>query len=588
MSPSGQPKHQTKIEYKQFFYPVKQHPFRLILGIIAILIYAITANAPAYYAKNLVDAISHSHIPSYDDFQYVAVFIFALFFIKGVAAYARVNQINMLGLLVSRNLRYTLFKAIINNPIIKIRRHTNDKWLSHFTNDISRVDESIATMISGPFTDIPKILVLVGILLLRSWELFLICSVTLPFLIKSINFFGKKKVSISFDQLSEFTRVTSFVKEMIYANKVIKSAGKEKYERKHFNQTDKALKETFMRSVRVEASSRAVLEFLVSIYLAMSLCVGGYLLKYSSMTAGDFVSFLAAFAMIYEPIKNVNKFLLQWQDGKVALSSIAAILKEAESWNQTKYPALKPFSKEIRFDINTFSYDGVETILHDIHFTIPKGSTVALVGMSGSGKTTLANLLAGFYQCKEGEGAVRIDGQDIAKVSDSSLCQEISFVTQDTFLFNSTLVNNIAYGQENVDQNRLSEAINGACLQDVVEKEDKGIHQELGENGTLLSGGQRQRVAIARSLYKDSSILILDEATSALDTESESKIQQALVNLMRSKTMLIIAHRFSSIANADMIYVIQEGTIAEKGTYAELLEKQGVFAGLHAASEKEV
>ncbi len=298
------------------------------------------------------------------------------------------------------------------------------------------------------------------------------------------------------------------------------------------------------------------------------------------MTPGTFFAFLTALIAAYEPVKGVTKINSTIQQGLAAATRVFAIL-DVEPEIQDKKDAIKlaPFSRQIECKNINFRYDEEALVLSDINLTVPAGEALAIVGPSGGGKTTLTNLIPRFLDLKE--GSILIDGIDIRDVTVASLRSQIAMVTQQTILFNDTVRNNIAYGDQQADDQQIHDAARAAHAYDFIQALPNGFDTIIGEGGARLSGGQRQRISIARAILKNAPILILDEATSALDTESEREVQKALENLMKDRTTLVIAHRLSTIKNADRIIVIKHGVIVEQGTHETLLKHKGEYEMLY-------
>lgn len=328
-----------------------------------------------------------------------------------------------------------------------------------------------------------------------------------------------------------------------------------------------------------------MMHIIISIGIAGTIWFGSYLIHSKIITPGDFVAFMTALLMLYTPIKNIGKNFASVQMSFLAIERIFEFLELkmsiTEKENAQECPVL---TKEIVYQNVDFGYTSERLVLKNINLTIQKGEKIAFVGNSGGGKTTLVNLLPRFYELTRGD--ILIDGIRIDDMRLHSLRDKIAVVFQDNFLFEGSILDNILLGRPNATESEINQALKSACLDEFVSSLPEGLHTKIGERGVLLSGGQKQRVAIARAFLKNAPIVILDEATSALDNKSEAIVQQAIDNLMQDRTVFVIAHRLSTVQNADQIVVVNEGEIVEKGTHEELLKKEGAYYTLYSAQFK--
>ena len=553
----------------------------VFFSIVCMVGYNIFTAAPAYYAKDIVDAIAYGDNPELKQYFLVGLGMIIVFAIKGLFFFGHNYSVGHLVQSLIVKLRQQLFDHLVNLSLTFFNRSKTGDLISRFTNDLHVFQNMLQVGVTGPFRDIPQFFLLLGIMFFRSWQLALVTMTIIPVAIFFIQIFGQRnKVAVSQRQIS-FGDLSSLLVETITGIRVVKAFGMEKYESKRFKDANDDLYKNHMRSIMIDSYSYPVIEIIGAAAGATIVAYGGYLIINDQITAGDFTSFVISFFMLNEPVKKLNGFNLKLQEGIAAVQRIFNILDIKDdiviSPDATK---LTSFDREINLNIQAFHYpDQDEPAVKDFQLTLQKGEAVALVGSSGAGKTTIANLIPRFYDITRGE--VYIDGHDLRDLDIASMRKLIAIVTQDTILFNDTIASNITYGQPDCSKERMYAAAQAANAHKFILEQSDGYETVIGEKGARLSGGQRQRLSIARALVKDAPILILDEATSALDSESEIEVQQAIEHLMENRTTIVIAHRLSTIRNADRICVMENGQIVEQGTHNELLSKEGRYQQLY-------
>jgi len=553
----------------------------VFFSIVCMVGYNIFTAAPAYYAKDIVDAIAYGDNPELKQYFLVGLGMMIVFAIKGLFFFGHNYSVGHLVQSLIVKLRQQLFDHLVNLSLTFFNRSKTGDLISRFTNDLHVFQNMLQVGVTGPFRDIPQFFLLLGIMFFRSWQLALVTMTIIPVAIFFIQIFGQRnKVAVSQRQIS-FGDLSSLLVETISGIRVVKAFGMEKYESKRFKDANDDLYKNHMRSIMIDSYSYPVIEIIGAAAGATIVAYGGYLIINDQITAGDFTSFVISFFLLNEPVKKLNGFNLKLQEGIAAVQRIFNILDVKDdiviSPDTTK---LTSFDREINLNIQAFHYpDNDEPAVQDFQLTLQKGEAVALVGSSGAGKTTIANLIPRFYDITRGE--VYIDGHDLRDLDIASLRKLIAIVTQDTILFNDTIASNITYGQPDCSKERMYAAAQAANAHKFILEQSDGYETVIGEKGARLSGGQRQRLSIARALVKDAPILILDEATSALDSESEIEVQQAIEHLMENRTTIVIAHRLSTIRNADRICVMENGQIVEQGTHNELLSKEGRYQQLY-------
>jgi len=558
--------------------PLKSWVF---FSIVCMVGYNIFTAAPAYYAKDIVDAIAYGDKPELKQYFLVGLGMMIVFAIKGLFFFGHNYSVGHLVQSLIVKLRQQLFDHLVNLSLTFFTRSKTGDLISRFTNDLHVFQNMLQVGVTGPFRDIPQFFLLLGIMFYRSWQLAFMTLILIPVAVFFILIFGQRnKAAVSKRQIS-FGGLSSLLVETISGVRVVKAFGMEKYESKRFKAANDDLYKNHMRSVMIDSYSYPIIEIIGAAAGATIVAYGGYLIINGQITPGDFTSFVISFFMLNEPVKKLNGFNLKLQEGFAAVRRIFDILDvEDEIVTSPNSKKISHFKQEINLNIKAFHYpEQDEPAVRDFKLIVQKGEAVALVGSSGSGKTTVANLIPRFYDITRGEAS--IDGHDLRDLDLISLRKLISIVTQDTILFNDTIASNITYGQPDCSKERMYAAARAANAHTFISEQPDGYETVIGEKGGRLSGGQRQRLSIARALVKDAPILILDEATSALDSESEIEVQQAIERLMENRTTIVIAHRLSTIRNANRICVMENGQIVEQGTHDELLSKEGRYQQLY-------
>lgn len=489
---------------------------------------------------------------------------------------------------VLRDLRKALYDKILSLPIGYFTEARRGDVISRMTNDVNEVEASIMSALDILFKNPVMILVYLITLLCISWQLTLFVLLLMPIAVFFIGRIGRSLKKASSKGQEQNAEILSSVDETLLGLRVVKGFNAQDKLRNRFEILINATRATFNRINRRYYLAHPLSEFLGTALIAVILWFGGLLILNENTTidAATFIYYLVIFYSIINPAKDLSKAAYGIRKGMASLERIDAILNTQSNIHEPNEPQKAVFEHQITFENLSFAYQADRDVLRDIQLTIAKGQTVALVGQSGSGKTTLTDLLPRFYDPTQ--GAVTIDGVDIRRFSTYDLRALMGIVSQEPILFNDTIYNNITFG---VDLS--SPAPNGMSWQEAVEQAAKvanahefimqtenGYETVIGDRGTRLSGGQKQRLSIARAILKNPPILILDEATSALDTESERLVQEALENLMKERTSLVVAHRLSTIKHVHLICVMHEGQIVERGTHDELYARNGYYTKL--------
>ncbi len=510
---------------------------------------------------------------------WIALIILALFIIKGILSYSHTYIMSRVGQKLILNLRNEFYDRMIYFPLSFFTEKRTGDIMSRATNDMSMLQHSVNS-IADVVQAFATIVVFVSMMFMKSWQLTLLTAIVFPPAIYIINLFGKK-IKIASNRIQvKLADISSYLERTISGIKIIKSFATEDWEKERFAEENRAKYIAAMKRVRLSAYLIPLIEIMSAVGMVVVFWVGFWQVITGRLTTGWFIGFIAMVGMVYKPVRTVSTFNSAFQQAVASAERIFEILDvKKEAHDDADAITIPVMEGNVELKDVTFSYDSQNPVLNHINLKVKAGESVALVGPSGAGKTTFVNLLTRFYNATEGQ--ITIDGYPISKITLRSLRNQIGLVPQDTILFGGTIRENIAYGRFDATDEEIISAAKSANAHDFIMQFPNGYNTHIGEHGMQLSGGQRQRIAIARVILKNPRILILDEATSSLDTESEMLVQEALANLMKGRTTFIIAHRISTIMNADRIIVINNGEIVECGTHEQLFEKNGLYRKLY-------
>jgi ATP-binding cassette, subfamily B, bacterial MsbA len=512
---------------------------------------------------------------------FLAWFLLGVLVIKALINYVSVYLMRYVSERIMADVRDELYSHLHSLSLAFFLRKNTGEIVSRVTADVDAVGGSVTDLFRNALREPFTIVGLVVLLFVIHWKLALVSLLIFPMTTIPIVKFGQKIRRRSTRVLERRAELSTLLQEGITGIRIVQAFGMEDYERQRFRAKNRDLFHATMRIMRVDALSSPVMEILESLGIVAAVWLGGYLVFQRELTPGAFMGFIAALASLYVPIKRLSAVNNNIQRGMAGAHRVFEMLDQRPE--VTERPGalpLPPVKEAVSFEHVGFAYEPGRFILRDIHFRAKMGEIVAVVGASGAGKSTLVNLLPRFFDPTEGR--IRLDGMDLRDATLRSLRAQIGMVTQETILFDDTIAANIAYGQSAAeDDGRIREAARLANAEEFIRDLPKGFATRIGEKGLRLSGGQRQRIAIARAILKDPPILILDEATSALDAESEHLVQDALERLMRHRTTFVIAHRLSTVIQADTIIVLDGGRLAERGTHPELMSLRGTYCRLY-------
>ncbi len=513
--------------------------------------------------------------------QGIIIFLLAIFLVKNVFDFLRKYLVAWIEQAVTRDLRNEVYDHLVDLDLVFFGRTRVGQIISRLTHDVEQLRTLVTKELAKILSSVFELLAALALMLLISWKLTLAAFIVLPGVFAIWGPLLRRVRRGDRTILNLAGEVNSHIQETLSGIRLVKASAAEAHERKRFRRLTWSYFKAFVRTERFRTLSHPITEMVGALGTVVLLWYGTRLVLTGGEISGEgFIGFLALSMKLYSPVKYLGKLPAIIQPGLVASERVFEFLDAPVEIRDG--PGARPLERireGIEFDGVSFAYRPGEPVLHDIDFSAPVGSVTALVGPSGAGKTTLVDLLGRFYEATD--GVIRIDGVDIREFTLASLRDKLGIVSQETVLFHDTVRANIAYGLEDVADEDLHRAARAAHADGFIDRLPQGYDTVVGERGTQLSGGQRQRIAIARAILRDPPILILDEATSALDSESERLVQVAMERLLEGRTVFVIAHRLSTVQQADQILVMAEGEIVQRGTHGELLAEGGLYRHLH-------
>jgi subfamily B ATP-binding cassette protein MsbA len=548
----------------QYLPYLKEYKLYFVYAVLGMIAIAIGTTGTAHLIKPILDDIfinKDQEMLSILPFMFVAVFA-----LKGFGKLLQTYYMAYIGQDIVRKLRDTIVLHLTHLDIDFFKKHHTGEIISRITNDIARIQDVVSNIIPNLFREIFTIIALTGYILYLNPKLALYFFIFIPLVIYPISKLAKRMRKYSKLSQESTADMTARLGEIFYNIEVIKSNSSQNFEHQRFSIQNYWVFKYIMKQIKTHALTSPVMEVIGAIAIGVVVYIGGMEVIRGNMSVGSFFAFATALFLLYDPIRRLSSLYNKAQD------AIAANIRMHELLATT--PQIQNGIIRLNEPITTIVFHDValkytqKSILKGVNIEINKGEYIALAGSSGAGKSSLVSLLVRFYD--PSSGSLTINGHNIKDLDINSLHDTIGYVTQKVFIFNDTIAKNVAYNAHEIDENRVIQALQKANAWSFVQKLEEGIDTLLSEGGENLSGGQRQRIALARALYKNPQILILDEATSALDNQSEQLINKALLELKDDMIIISIAHRLSSIENADTIYVFKDGKILCKGSAQEL------------------
>jgi len=548
---------------------------------LAVMCMVVMAGANAFSAYMMRPIVDEVFVTKDEAMLWpVGLIVIATFLCKGTANYGQSMLMNFVGLKIIADTQNKMFAHLTAMDISFFHNNPTGTLISRFSIDVHQMKVAVSNGLTGIGRDLMSLVGLVGVMFYQDWQLAAVSFFIFPVAIFPVVRIGRRMRKVTANTQEQQGLFMTVLNQTFQGIRIVKAYGMEGYESGRVAGAIERIRLLNMKAVRTTELSRPIMETLGGVAIFVVIIYGGGRVIDGVTTAGAFFSFITALLMAYEPMKRLANLNSSIQQGLASAQRVFGVLdRESAIADKDDAEPLGNVSGGIRINNVTFAYTEETRALNQLSIEVPAGKTVALVGASGGGKSTILNLIPRFYDVDD--GSVEIDGRDVRDVTLESLFGNVALVSQEVTLFDDTVRANIAYGRGGASEQEIVEAAKNAAAHDFIVDLPDGYDTLVGEQGIRLSGGQRQRLAIARAMLKNAPILLLDEATSALDTESERHVQSALEKLMKGRTTLVIAHRLSTVVDADSIYVIDKGRVIEHGSHDELLAHGGAYQNLY-------